>query len=455
MIENQIPDYHIKIKRGWFRGKEVFTDMLNVYERQFVSKSVVNPKLNAGNMIYIMMRRLEVGVDWDKQDALIESYRNLVYKLSYVDVRWHARRRGEIHMLGNKFDVMWAVSFLTQVFPEDAMECEVVPIETDEKEPVVQFQVQDGAYVGANAQQAQETNDEMPDIWAVKPPQDDVSADSPVYLTYSHHVRPQPGERFAIPDGRMADYVRMDERYYLAEGFGSKIGVVERHNISASIIKDFEDLIRLQTKTDYNTYMLRYTAFMNKVHELEHKMKGLEVSVYDILPVGERGLPYAPNDTVGRTNLMDQSSLRYIIDKCKRNKTGFGEKETEKVMKEASKSVLVRLRGYDLEYQMYQSTGSPEDLCRVIHDDKCFELYADFAELDALGLIPFPKKVYRELCNQPAGSAIQATDFERLKQRVFGRGYYDFLALQVQHVTHWKLKKIYDQAWLRLRRAMK
>lgn len=447
--------YHLKVKRGWFRKKDVFTNRMSYYERQLLDLPEVHPPLNAGNMIYVMMRRLEIGVEWEKQDALIGSYRNLMYKMSYVDVVWQVKDRGYLHIMGQKNDVMWALAFLTQVFPEDPMECEVVTLNqfAEEEDGPLRFSVQNGTYVGDGAAEAQLLNDALPDIWAVDPRSNyDTEQSDALWLEYSPEHRPQAGDAFALPDGRIGEYVRMDERYRLADQYGSRIDIRDRHNISASLMKDFEDLVRRQTRMDYDLYQMRYVAYMNKVHELEHLLRGLEVSVYDVLPVGERGLPYAEIDTVQRTNLMDCESLKYIIDKVDRNRFDLNDRERKKTMKEAGESILYRLSGYDTEYQMYQATGTAEDLCRAIHNDKCYELYVDVAKLESYGILVFPDTVYKALCNEPSHSVFQMTDFEKQKLRLFGRGYADFLAYQVQHMTDEKLLTMYKKAWIRLQK---
>ena len=148
-------------------------------------------------------------------------------------------------------------------------------------------------------------------------------------------------------------------------------------------------------------YQMRYSAFMNKVHQLEHKFRGLDVSVYDTLPVAERGLPQAPMDTIRRTNLMDKGSLKYIIDKVEQNKGRLNSQEKTQTMKDAAYSVIARTRAYNIEYQLYIQTQTNEKLCHTIHDDMCMSLYADFAKLDSLNELNFPMDVYRILCNGP------------------------------------------------------
>ena len=197
---------------------------------------------------------------------------------------------------------------------DQPLDCEVVLSDDDDSEAMV-FSVQNGQYVGDNAIQIASLNDALPDIWGM-----DVlfqagitpgNIDQPVYDQFH---QPEIGERFVLPDGRMADYVRMDERFYYADTSGVNTTVLIKHNITASLIKDFEDMVHTQTSLDYDVYHMRYVAFMNKVHELEKLLGGLEISAYDILPIGERGLPFASNETIARTNERDQGSLRYLID---------------------------------------------------------------------------------------------------------------------------------------------
>lgn len=48
---NPIQLYQLRVHRGWFRGKNVFTQRLYDYERQFLQTNIVNMRINAGNMI--------------------------------------------------------------------------------------------------------------------------------------------------------------------------------------------------------------------------------------------------------------------------------------------------------------------------------------------------------------------------------------------------------------------
>lgn len=442
--------YHVRIRRRWFRHKEIFTEEMADYERRLTRLEEIHPVLNAGNMIYLMMRKLKVGVDWDKQDALIASYRDLMYKLSYVDVVCYQPDVLYLHILGQKVDVMWTLTFLSQVYPDEKLSCTMIP--ADENEEEISFDIQNGMYVGVNAAKAQLANDALPNIWAMDMRTNaHVSEEQGVWLEYSPDIEPIQGESFALPDGRLGVYMRMDERYLCAEKYRENITITERHNISASIMKDFADLVRHQVVMDYTVYQMRYVAFMNKVHDLEHKIKGFEISVYDMLPIGERGLPFAEKDTIKRTNWSDCDSLKYIIDKVKRGKNRFSKKELKSIVKEATQTIVVRLRGYDLEYQMYQSTGTPEDLCRVIHIQICCELYADVAELESLGVLYLPEIVYRTLCNESTNNVFSMTDFEKQKRRMFGQGYLDFLLYQLDTIQNSSLRRMYTKAYDRLR----
>ena len=56
---------------------------------------------------------------------------------------------------------------------------------------------------------------------------------------------------------------------------------------------------------------------------------GLEISCYDKLPIGERGLPFASDDTIARTNARDENSIQYVLDQIKHHKKGMeAERET-------------------------------------------------------------------------------------------------------------------------------
>lgn len=427
--------YHIKVPKNWFRGKDIFTERLFMYERQLADCMVVPLSLNAGNMIYIMLRQLEAGVDWEKQDALIASYRDLMYKMSYTDVSLYRKDHTYLHLAGQKTDVMWTLSFMSQVFPNEPLDCDVVlsddAIYYNNEKPV-SFSVQNGQYVGENAIQIASLNDALPDIWGMDMmSQADMVMNNQNLPVYDFRHQPDIGERFVLPDGRTADYVRMDERFYYADTMGVNTTATVKHNITASLIKDFEDMVHTQTSLDYDVYHMRYVAFMNKVHELEKLLGGLEVSAYDILPIGERGLPFASNETIARTNEMDQGSLRYLIDYLVQNPE-LSVSAKKDLIRSAGRSVIYRVKGYDTEYQLYQETGSSEELCYAIRQDRCFNLYADFAELDALNILIFPAQVYKYLCNDPEKSVYYMTEWERQRLRTFGRGYADFVNYHVQ-----------------------
>lgn len=441
--------YHVIVRKHWFRQKPVFTYKLSDYERRLSEVDKVNMSFNAGNMIYLMMSRL-TKADWKKQEALIFAYRNLVFKLSYVDVIWQKSDINVLHLIGAKNDVMWALSFLSQVFPDNPINCQTVP--ESEHHTSITFSIQNGNYVGASAGDSVKSNSAIPDIWSTsevdqQTAYNNISRNSIVYDSFHS---PKSGELFAIPDGRLANYVTMDERFVIADEQGAGIDVVVRHNISASFIKDFEDIVRKQTSLKYDMYQMRYSAFMNKVHQLEHKFKGLDVSVYDILPVAERGLPQAPMDTIRRTNLMDKGSLKYIIDKVEQNKGHLHNAEKTQTMKDAAYSAIARARAYNIEYHIYVQTQSSEKLCHTIHDDMCQILYNDFAKLDSLNELNFPIDVYRILCNGPE-QAIQMTQNERVILRQFGMGYADFLkkALSDNKLLPSK-KRIYVNAYDKL-----
>lgn len=446
----RVRQYHVIIPKYWFRKKLVFTSQLSHYERQLHDKQQIRMEFNAGNMIYQMMRQLNED-EWEKQNALIYSYRNLVYKMSHVKVVWRKKDINLIHFLGNKNDVMWALSFVSQVFPGLPMECETVP--ENKKVMGIRFQIQNGQYAGSNATESLANNDEIPDVWSFDEVQQQAGYAAMPSVTYQYdpNLRPKEHEIFALPDGRVAEYISMDARFRLADQFKAQLNVMDRHNISASFMKDFEDMVRRQTLIDYNTYDLHYSAFMAKAHQLEHEFKGFDVTVYDTLPIAERGLPQAPMDTIQRTNLMDHDSLKYLIDKLERNKGAMTDSELKVTMVSVSKSTIARIRGYNIEYVMYQKTHTPEDLCRVMHNDKCVSLYRDFAKIDSYGELSFPQAVYRVLCNDPEQGDFNMTDVERSVKRAFGRGYAQFLKYQLSHgdaSLGWM--RIYQKAWERL-----
>lgn len=439
--------YKVKIKKGWFRGKDCFTERLSYYERQLITTAVVPIVLDAGNMIYTMMHRLEIGVDWEKQAALMAAYRNLVYRLSYTLVSWSQDDLQYIVMEGQKSDVMWTLSFITQVFYDEPMLCITVPQKSSE--PISAFAIQNGEYVGRNAVITAEQN-ALPNIWVA----DNVSPeDVHEALQYNPSKEPKPGEIFAIPDGRIGQYVRMDERFYIGRNKGQNCDIVTRHNITASIIKDFEDLVHSQTKTTYDVYQLRYVAFMNKVHELERLLGGLEPTAYDVLPIAERGLPLASVDTISRTNALDRNSLKYIYDTVKSDT--LSREELKMVARNAVHSVNVRQKGYESEYQMYLATGSSEEVASAIFKKDISDLYNDFARLDVLRRVVFPAQIYRSLCNVPASGGPIMTDWERQRIRLFGKGYLDFLNHQIKmsqnraHARMWvEAKQLLDERYM-------
>lgn len=432
--------YKVKIKKAWFRGRDVFTERLHYYEKQLIRNPVVYIPLNAGNMIYTMMHRLETGVEWEKQAALMASYRNLVYRLSYTQVSWHKDDAQFIVFEGQKSDVMWSMAFITQVFFEDPMLCMTIPSRPDE--PVIAFAIQNGEYVGKNAVISQKTN-ALPDIWSTEAA--GVVTDD---MQYDPTHEPQGGEVFAISDGRIAQYVRMDERFYHANRTGPKTDAITRHNISASLIKDFEDLIYSQTKTAFDVYQLRYVAFMNKVHDLENKLGGLEITCYDVLPIAERGLPLASVDTISRTNALDCNSLKYILDSIQRD--GIDESERKMIAKNAARSVSMRQKGYEDEYRMYLATGTPENLAAEMYKRMISELYNDFARLDAIRAFGFSPNIYRDLCNVPASGGPVMTDWERQRIRLFGKGYLDFLNYQIKMSQN----KAKGRVWVEAKRLL-
>lgn len=441
--------YHVIVRKHWFRQKPVFTYKLSDYERKLSEVDKIKMSFNAGNMIYLMMSRL-TKADWKKQEALIFAYRNLVFKLSYVDIIWQKDNINILHLLGEKNDVMWALSFLSQVFPDNQIDCETVP--ESENHTSIKFSIQNGNYVGATANSSVKSNAAIPDIWSTSEVDQQINYNniSGNTLIYDASHSPKSGDLFAIPDGRLANYITMDERFSIADKFGAGIDVSVRHNISASFIKDFEDIVRKQTSLRYDMYQMRYSAFMNKVHQLEHKFRGLDVSVYDTLPVAERGLPQAPMDTIRRTNLMDKGSLKYIIDKVEQNKGRLNSQEKTQTMKDAAYSVIARTRAYNIEYQLYIQTQTNEKLCHTIHDDMCMSLYADFAKLDSLNELNFPMDVYRILCNGPE-QAIQMTSNERVILRQFGQGYALFLKNELNNKSLLPSKKrVYTIAYDKL-----
>ena len=125
-LHTDVMEYTVRVKKGWFRGKTVFSERLFFYERQLKDVSSVVLPLNAGNMIYVMLRRLVAGVEWEKQDLLIASYRNLMYRMSYVKVTMSLSEPDCLVLSGNRDDVLWSLSFLTQAFPDDLLYCQLV-----------------------------------------------------------------------------------------------------------------------------------------------------------------------------------------------------------------------------------------------------------------------------------------------------------------------------------------
>lgn len=432
--------YKVKVKKPWFRGKDVFTERLHYYEKQLIHEPVVQLPLNAGNMIYTMMHRLEVGVEWEKQAALMSAYRNLVYRLSYTRVFWYQNDPQYIVMEGQKSDVMWTLAFITQVFFEDPMLCMTIPMR--QEEPIVAFAIQNGEYVGKNAVISAQSN-ALPNIWVA-----DTETVSGEVLQYDPRVEPQPGQQFAIPDGRVAQYIRMDERFYVANTQGVNADMLQRHNITASLIKDFEDMIHAQTKTAFDVYQLRYVAFMNKVHELENKLGGLEPTAYDVLPIAERGLPLASVDTISRTNSMDCNSLKYIYDSLRRGDVALDELKT--IAKNAVRSVMMRQKGYENEYRMYLVTGTSEEVASSMYKKMISDLYYDFARLDTLRAFKFPAAIYRDLCHVPVSGGPMMTDWERQRIRLFGKGYLAFLDHQIQMSPN----KAKGRMWVDARRLL-
>ena len=99
---------------------------------------------------------------------------------------------------------------------------------------------------------------------------------------------------------------------------------------------------------------------------------------------------------------------------------------------------------------MYQQTGSLEELCYAIRQNSCFNLYADFAELDSMGVLIFPAQVYKYLCNDPEKSVYYMTEWERQRLRSFGRGYADFTSYQIQSGVNPNYTNMYADALSKL-----
>lgn len=417
--------YRVRVKKGWFRGKEVFSQRLNFYERMLTKERQVVMPLNAGNMIYAMMQRLDRGADWDSQSALMLAYRNLVYRLSYVTAVWYQDDVKCICFEGQKSDVMWTITFISQVYFDEPMVC--IAEQVGSMQDMRGFAIQNGTYVGNNTRMA--PGDELPDIWE----QDERRVSSAITeesITYSPLVIPADGDRFAIPDGRVAEYMRMDARFVVAKRKGPNSSSLERHNITASTIKDFEDMVSSQRGMSQETYQLRYTAFMNKVHSLENFLGGLEPTAYDVLPIAERGLPLAPVDTITRTNAMDCNSLRYIYDSVSQGPMEPDDRRT--VSRTAAQSVMMRQSGYEMEYRMYVQTGTPDAIAKDLFRKNMAALYSDFARLDALKILGFPKIVYRDLCNVPSSGGPIMSEWERRRIQLFGKGYLEFLNTKIK-----------------------
>lgn len=410
--------YRIRIAKGWFRGKDIFSQRLNQYERQLLKYPKVNMPLNAGNMIYTMMRKLTAGADWAQQSALMSAYRNLVYRLSRVEAFWYQNDARCISLEGQKSDVMWAVTFMSQVFFEEPMTCYLSMESTDNT--VRGFTVQNGAYLEKDAI----IEDDLPDIW------DDDAKAEPVPqmqagLVYDPLFVPQPGDRFALMDGRIGEYVRMDIRFQTGKTKGANVTPLERHNISASSIKDFEDMMAAQGNSAYDTYQMRYQAFMNKIHTLEAMIGGLEPSAYDTMPIAERGLPIASPETIGRTNAMDRNSLRYAYDNLSRG--GLPQEAILQFGQDAMVSVMMRQNGYEMEYRMYTATGTSMEAAAAVFRDQIGSLYGDFMLLDALNAVVFPAVTYKNLCNVPSSGGPVMSEWEQQRIRLFGKGYLDYL----------------------------
>lgn len=450
-IDDRAMFYHIKVKKKWFMHKCIFNGTIGYYENMLAEKPLVRIPMNASNMIYTMMCRLRAGVDWEKQDALVASYRTLMYRLSYVDVLFKRNDLSYFHVQGQKTDVMWALAFITQVYPDEVLVCEDVNYEDvqtsfeKQSEPEI-FEIQNGVYVGETALKYQTEEAALPNIWDVS--MYDVPKDVPVddYGTYDSEFVPKMHDKFAIPDGRMAEYIRMDVRFNKwADVKKRDTPALVKHNISASLIKDFEDLVSHQSEMDFDLYQLQYVAFMNKVHTLEAELGGLDVSCYDLLPIGERGLPFASNATITRTNWADKNSLKYALE-LYRNIKDMNVQEAKKLILDVSKSVLYRIAGYNDEYRYYQESGSSEAVCFAIRSQQVMDLYEDFVDLENLKRFKFPIVVYRALCNAPSVSIYKMTEFERMILKTFGRGYADFLTYQIQKTKNRMKKSRYEYA---------
>lgn len=391
--------YRIRIKKHVFRKKEIFSDMVSSYEKMLLSEDAAFLDLNTGNMIYVMMKRLPFGA-WNKQNLLVASYRDLVFKMSYVDVVLTKDDSGYLNFCGRKEDVFWAFSFISQAYPEDSFVCE----DMTRNDEFSIFTIRNGSFVGKNALKLSQTVGCLFNIWDEKMYESKYFKDSKSALfgVYDARHKPNSGERFVSFDGRFADYVKMDERYYIRDTQGRNVSEITRHNISVSLIKDFEDMVSNQTVMPYDLYQMRYVAFMNKVHELEYLMGGLEISCYNMLPIAERGLPFALPETIQRTNCCDFNSLKYIKDRIKDKILSTN--DVSYYMKAIAKSVISRIDGYDVEYRTYQYTGCSEEACFVVRNKSCEELYKDVVEIEWLKKIPLTVSTYKALLNEPKGS---------------------------------------------------
>ena len=64
-----------------------------------------------------------------------------------------------------------------------------------------------------------------------------------------------------------------------------------------------------------------------------------------MLPIAERGLPFALPETIQRTNCCDFNSLKYIKDRIKDKILSTN--DVSYYMKAIAKSVISRIDGYD------------------------------------------------------------------------------------------------------------
>lgn len=433
MLDEQLL-YTLRIRKAWFRQKPVFTQYIRYYEELLKTRTQVNLSLNAGNIIYTMLKRLQV-CDWEKQNALVESYRDLVYRMSYVTVKLRQDDYSYFHVMGEQSDVLWALSFLTQVYPDETMDCYVISTEKDmfdlDTDASFYFQVRNGKYIGKTAQEAISINAPMPNIWRNVMNKDRSDFMQNNSLHYDFRVIPASKELCALPDGRCTYYMRMDDRFHCADKHQLHTSLMMRHLISASLIKDFKDMVNKQQDIDYGLYQMRYTAYMNKVHELEALIGGLEVSVYDILPIGERGLPYASNETIVRTNYMDCHSISYAIDRLL-HIPNLSKSDKLSIIRQASQSIIFRIEGYATEYQTYQRTSTSEPVCQQIYEQYVSALYRDVARLEYISNIRLSKNAYRVLCNDSLQNQCVCLDKNYWQKQVFGDGYCTYLQQQLR-----------------------